>query len=265
MVLALDMSKWGGDFTYEEAECAKESGVDTVILATGPGGYSSAFQIQVDDAIEVGLNIEAYTFLEWQSNPEWWIQQAVSRMGAWKPYIRRFWIDVEDIKHTPPPSLTGRIDYVQRAFDEAERLLSDIQIGLYTGGWYWRRSDQMANTTAFRDRLLWNSFYDGDPDIDGLPYGGWTTASVAVEQYTGTVYVCGQSVDTNYIYIPAKQEEKNEDEDMADTRLRQVLAWRHAVKQYAHGLLVEANDVDAAVVEALYRELVAEGKIQPVD
>ena len=52
------------------------------------------------------------------------------------------------------------------------------------------------NSTQFVGLPLWNAYYDGDPDEDGLPYGGWEHS--AIEQYQGTTDLCGQSVDLNF-------------------------------------------------------------------
>lgn len=263
MALALDASKWGGDITREEAECFKAEGVDTVILASGPGGYSQNFKIQADDVVAAGLNLEVYAFLEWGSDPEWWIRQALVRTGDYFPLIKRFWVDVEDNHNPAPATLSERINYVQKALNTADAITNQ-HTGIYTGGWYWKRSNQMANTDVFakQGRLLWNSFYDNDPDIDGLPYGGWTEDTVAIEQFTGTVDFCGQSVDTNWIYIYPEGE--NGDDDMADARLREVLGWRYAIAEYAHGLLQLSDSRDAAVVKSVYDQLVSEGKITPL-
>lgn len=206
--LSVDMSRWGGDLTAPEASCLKEAGVQTVVLATGPGGYDDALLSQIDDAVANGLTIEVYYFVEWGNNPAAWVDAGATALGDYKKYVKRVWIDVEDTTNPPPNTISGRESYVRMAVDRA-KLVYGVEVGIYTGGWYWKDPVRgMANSSAFSNLPLWNSWYDNDPDIDGLPYGGWTRDSVAIEQYTGTVIICGQSVDTNWVYKPMEEATK---------------------------------------------------------
>jgi len=122
--------------------------------------------------------------------------------------VARWWLDVEDVDRGRAWTPEQRIAYVQRALDAFAA--AGVFAHIYTGGWFWR--PYMADAGAFvrQGRKLWNSWYDGDPDVDGLPYGGWTAANVAIEQFEGTSIVCGQSVDKNWLYFT----EDGEDMDL---------------------------------------------------
>jgi len=193
----VDMSRWGGALTAEEAAAMKAAGIATVIVASGPGGYGLMARQQGESAVAAGLRLEAYTYLELESDPERWAAEALGRLDGVP--VARWWLDVEDTGHGRAWTPAQRIAYVQRALDAfgADGVFAHI----YSGGWYWR--PYMGNTDVFarQGRKLWNAWYDGDRDINGLPYGGWTAADVAIEQFEGTSLVCGQSVDKNWVYF----------------------------------------------------------------
>lgn len=202
----VDMSRWGGDLTAEEAAAMKAEGIATVIVASGPGGYGQMARQQAEAALAAGLRLEAYTYLEFESGPEWWVREALARLNALP--VARWWLDVEDTEHGHSWTPEQRIAYVQRALDAFTA--AGVFAHIYSGGWYWR--PYLGNTEVFarQGRKLWNAWYDGDPDVDGLPYGGWTAADVAIEQFEGTSLVCGQSVDKNWLYFM----EEGEDMDL---------------------------------------------------
>jgi hypothetical protein len=68
---------------------------------------------------------------------------------------------------------------------------------LYTAHWAWHQF--MTNTQEFGNVPLWNAFYDHNPDFDfgHYPFGGWSLARVAGEQYTNTTQVGGFGFDFN--------------------------------------------------------------------
>lgn len=202
----VDMSRWGGELTAGEAACMKAAGIATVIVASGPGGYGLLARQQAEAAVAAGLRLEAYTYLEFESDPEWWVREALGRLEGLP--VARWWLDVEDTEHGRAWTPEARIAYVQRALDAFSA--AGVFAHIYSGGWFWRPYWGDADVFARQGRKLWNSWYDGDPDIDGLPYGGWTAADVAIEQFAGTSLVCGQSVDKNWLYFT----EEGEDMDL---------------------------------------------------
>ncbi len=199
----VDMSRWGGELTAEEAACMKSAGIATVIVASGPGGYGLMARQQAEAALTAGLRLEAYTFLEFESDPAWWVREALARLDGLP--VARWWLDVEDTEHGRDWTPEQRIGYVQRTLDAFAG--AGVFAHIYSGGWFWR--PYMGNGDAFarQGRKLWNSWYDGDADVDGLPYGGWTAADVAIEQFEGTSLVCGQSVDKNWLYFTEEGED----------------------------------------------------------
>lgn len=203
----VDLSRWGGELTAEEAAAMKAAGIATAIVASGPGGYGLMARQQAETAAAAGLRLEAYTYLEFESDPEWWVREALARLDGLS--VARWWLDVEDTEHGRSWTPERRIAYVQRALDAFAA--TDVFAHMYSGGWYWR--PYMGDTDVFarQSRKLWNAWYDGDPDVDGLPYGGWTAADVAIEQFEGTSIVCGQSVDKNWMYFT---EEEGEDMEL---------------------------------------------------
>lgn len=214
---AVDMSNHGGALTADEVRAMANAGIDTVIVGTGPGWYGLQSRQQAESAQAGGMRVEAYTYMEFTSDPEGWVDAALASVGDTP--VRRWWLDVEDTRATITPQ--ERIALTRRALARFQH--HGIFAGIYTGGWYWR--PYMANTDAFakEGRPLWNSYYDGDPDIDGLPYGGWTEADVAIEQFTGTTTIGGQSVDSNYIYDYGEGSLSAKDIERID-RLERVLA-----------------------------------------
>lgn len=199
----VDMSRWGGELTVDEAEAMRAEGIATVIVASGPGGYGLMARQQAEAALAAGLRLEAYVFLGFESDPEWWVQQALARLDGLP--VARWWLDVEDTDHGSDWTPEQRIAYVQRALDAFAA--AGVFAHVYSGGWFWR--PYMADTDVFarQGRKLWNSWYDGDADVDGLPYGGWTSSDVAIEQFEGTSLVCGQSVDKNRLYFTEEAED----------------------------------------------------------
>jgi hypothetical protein len=217
---AVDASRWGGDLTRVEAQCMKDAGIGTFIAACGPGGYGNATVAQIDDAIAVGLTPEAYTFYEWGNGEAKWIDDAAASLGEYRNVIKRFWIDIEDTSRPVPLSWRATLDALFRA---ADWTFPNAIVGAYIPVWYMRGHMGLTNASQIvvlggKRRQWWNSFYDGDPDIDAIPFADIEVSDVAIEQYQGTTEVCGQSVDLNHVYIPSQEGEMGmttETEDMA--------------------------------------------------
>ncbi len=199
----VDVSKWGGDLTATEAECMKSSGIETVVVASGPGGYGIQTEQQALAVLAAGMVLEIYTYLEFEQDPSAWADHAVAALRSVpKGSVARWWIDVEDTANGVAYTPAQRALEVDQCIDRFE-LHHDIRPHIYSGRWYWDSRMIGINHYAADGRWLWNSWYDDDPDPDGLPYGGWTVEQLAIEQYAGTSIVCGQSVDKNHLYIPA--------------------------------------------------------------
>jgi hypothetical protein len=237
------MSMHGGPLVADEAACLVENSIEVAIIGSGPGNYGKWTEQQATAAHAAGMKVEGYTFLEWGYVADIWVRSAIRSFGAMRP--SRLWIDVEDTSIRPPLDWEA---YVQTALDEVRA--HGIETGIYTGGWYWR--GHLGNSTAFAHEKLWNSYYDGDPDIDGLPYGGWTTA--AIEQYQGTTELCGQSVDLNAIW---EEDDMGLVEEIA--RIKKLLVDTGVEQAGAEGidLLLSIRNDQAAMMEHLENHALA--------
>ncbi len=207
---ALDCSKWGGELTSTEAACMKDAGVRLLIVGTGnphPGGAGEWARQQAQAWLDAGGEIlDAYIYLYFAGDPKAQVQQALVTLDGLP--VRRWWLDAED---TESPLLTPgqRGTFLDIALQELDR--RSLDAGIYSGRWWW--IPNMGNSSEFSELPLWNSYYDGVPDEDGLPYGGWEHS--AIEQYAGTTTLCGQSVDLNY----AKDLEEESMTDLEDVQL----------------------------------------------
>jgi hypothetical protein len=116
--------------------------------------------------------------------------------------IRRVWLDVEDVDPSQRAwTPSQRIDMVRRWLEACDAFPASVRpAGVYSGRWYWASPSYMDNSTAFSDRPLWDSDYDGVPDVNHgfTPYGGWT--SRAIKQHIGSSVLGGVSgVDQNVL------------------------------------------------------------------
>ena len=185
----VDMSKWGGPLSDTEAQCLTNAGVRLIITGTGhPSGAGVWARQQAESWLRNGgETLDAYIYLYMAGQPTTQVNAALGTLQGLP--VRMWWLDAED---TESPHLTAqqRADFLESCL----QALGSRTAGIYTGRWWWRPN--MGNSTAFAHLPLWNSYYDGDPDTDGLPYGGWVES--AIEQYQGTTDFCGQSVDLNF-------------------------------------------------------------------
>lgn len=199
-MVVLDISHY--DLPTLNPRCFRESGVTGVICATyspvdAPHQMRRAAQSLLDEGISI---LGFYGFIYFGSpygevrDVQWAIQLAQEFE------VRRVWLDCEtdgvDNGFTDAyrPQPWERVRAIHSAVEAVEA--AGLEPGVYTGSWWWPRGT--GNSTDFAHLPLWNSYYDQDPDIDGLPYGGWTTA--AVEQYSSTIPICGRNRDHNKVY-----------------------------------------------------------------
>ena len=184
------MSRWGGELTRAEAHELASSGIQLAIVGTGnPAGAGLWAKQQADMAHAEGLLVDAYIYLYFKGDPAEQVRQALATLAG--ATVRMWWLDAEDME-SPDLTTEERGAFLDACVAELEK--ASVPFGVYTGRWWWEPN--MASSTKYSHLPLWNSWYDGDPDEDGLPYGGWTHS--AIEQYEGTTTLCGQSVDLNY-------------------------------------------------------------------
>lgn len=197
----LDMSNWGGPLTDVEAQAMKAAGIGGICVGTGPGNYGLHSSQQLTAAKAASMWGEAYHYLEYADpttmvarEPRQWIRDGIDALHGQNPV--RGWLNIEQPLQWG--TLDDRINFIDLAFEVADAFYPSV--GICTGAWYWNDPKYMAGSTHYASRSLWNAWYDNDPVIDGLPYGGMTVASVAVEQFAGTQDFLGQSVDLNWCY-----------------------------------------------------------------
>ncbi len=192
MLNAVDMSTYGGEFTATEARCMADAGVKLVVAGSGhPNSLGRWTEQQAGAALDANMVLDGYRWLNLNEPIVPQMDNAFASFGQHLASVRMFWIDAED---TSMPGM-GPAEVLDAIGDAVDYCLQrDVAHGLYTGRWWW--VPQTANSDIFSHLPLWNAYYDGDPDEDGLPYGGWEHS--AIEQYQGTTDLCGQSVDYNF-------------------------------------------------------------------
>lgn len=228
------MSRWGGELTDQEAQDMIAQGIELIIVGTGhPNGAGTYARQQAETWLRNGgkhLDAYIYLYMAWEAD-----QQVAQGLGTLQGLpVRMWWLDAEDVESqglTPEQ----RVAFLHDCLDN----MGGLNVGIYTGRWWW--VPNMADSTEFSHLPLWNSWYDGDPDTDGVPYGGWTDS--LIEQYEGTTNICGQSVDLNYAknleLLQAEEEEMTDEmrgilEDILSriTKLEDVLAGGRAGVDY---------------------------------
>jgi len=222
----VDMSKWGGELSAGEAAAMWEMGIRNIKVGVGypgPGGAGewSRQQAQAFLAVNPAATVDAYVYLYFAGDAGQQTGQAIRTLDGIP--IRRWWLDAED---TDSPALSPSDR--ERFLVQCTAAMAGLPVGIYTARWWW--PSNMADSPRFGDLPLWNSWYDGDPDTDGLPYGGW--AESAVEQYEGTTDVAGQSVDLNYdktLDVPAEEENPVNQTELEDLILS---TWAGAEERY---------------------------------
>lgn len=196
----LDLSN--NDLSTLDPECFRENGVTGVICGVfSRTDAPNQMRVAAQRCRDAGLTIHGFYGLIYFGSPfgemrdvRWAIQLALE-FG-----VQRVWLDCETdglengFTDAHVPSQGERVAAIRRAVAMVRE--AGLSPGIYSGSWWWPHGT--GDSTEFSDLPLWNSYYDQDPDIDGLPYGGWTTA--AVEQYSSTIFLCGRARDHNHIY-----------------------------------------------------------------
>ena len=165
---------------------------------------------------EAGIITAAYANA---TPPNWWdidvqVSNIIANAGAEWDNIKVIAIDVEI-----PGATLGRATELANALSS---LGKDTRI-LYSGKWFW---DSMPNPLdpgwRLQFPLLWNAYYDNDPDVDfpAAPYGLWSVDALAMEQYVGTTDIDGVQVDLNSINF---EQFMGMEDDMADPEVIRLL------------------------------------------
>lgn len=156
-----------------------------------PGAWHG---IEGYDAVEASLNLGRtkyglYTATYAALAPGWSGKNAIEKTrelcGAEWGELAFCAVDVET------PGITHK-----QISEAVEQVAAFKQIPvIYTARYAWE--EITGNSEDFRWVRLWNALYDDDPDIDFLahPFGGWTLASLAGEQYANSTPFGGIDVD----------------------------------------------------------------------
>lgn len=175
----LDVSRQSTGFVLTLDQCAriKADGYAGIVVQLWSGiARNDLAEQTLANAITAGLKTAGYIALNRTYGGWEHVMNGKVAAGAEWPYLNFVAIDCE------VDGITVALvrDAVSQVIALAQRPV------IYTAKWWWVGS--FANITDFSNVPLWNAFYDGDPDFDfaANPYGGWTTAIEAGEQYQGS-------------------------------------------------------------------------------
>ncbi len=197
----VDMSRWGGPLTQEEALCLIGRGVTHCIVGVGnPHGAGLWARKQAEMwGSQGGENLGAYVYLRFCGDAEGQLAQAFSVLSG---ISVDYWsIDAEDVSS----DIVGmRQDEVRAYLWKCIRAVESRGYDpiIYTGQWWWR--PKVGPSKEFGGYRLWDSNYPDAASVDspvvmpwvGREYGGF--GEPVIYQYKGTTDFCGQSVDLNW-------------------------------------------------------------------
>lgn len=200
MLRAVDSSF--DELTDQEARCLKNNGWPLFIQCllalprTGPEQPAKRV-VSLRNALEHGMPTAGYIVVGGSRPGPEYIN--LGRAGVpddiWRA-LKFVAVDVE----TPGVRVDNIIAAVNRVKELGKLPL------IYTNANTWLNYISPANDTQLAQAgvLLWNAYWDDDPDIDfaRLPFGGWRVDQVALEQWSGGTYICGQFVDRNTVARP---------------------------------------------------------------
>lgn len=188
--------------TDEEAQCLRESGspvfIQCLLALTMQGPIQPSARLNnLRVALRNGLQVGGYILVGGRRAGVEYVR--LGREGipddVWAA-LKFVAVDVE----TPGV----RVEEILVALQEVQRLGKKTL--LYTNYNSWVNHVVPGNSTRLSSQgyLLWNAYWDGAPDVDfsRLPFGGWRTDQVAIEQWQGDTLLCEQSVDRNIIVRP---------------------------------------------------------------
>lgn len=185
MIHALDFSSGARDITASWARKRKEEGV-TLMVSQLWGGWShnSHAERALTICKQEGLDIAGYVYLSDQYRGNFHVQAGKEAAGSTWDSLAFVAIDVEYHQGAIPDLM------IKEALEEVEKTQTPI---IYTAQWYW--DAYRMSSTSFSEYPCWSAFYDGVPELDVRPYGGWST--FIGKQYKGTTDIDGIACDLN--------------------------------------------------------------------
>lgn len=168
------MSNYTGELTDQGCADLKAAGyVGAIVQAiTGRDGVSWTRQ-QLHACARNGLRIQGYVWCFPGASKA----SMSSRLGMFDgSNIERLWLDVEQAGL--------KASDVDRDLSVCDHYMS-AKVGCYSGRWFFARQGWLGHT-AWSDRLLWDSHYNGEPVVGAgfIPYAGWTVPTMS--QFAGT-------------------------------------------------------------------------------
>jgi GH25 family lysozyme M1 (1,4-beta-N-acetylmuramidase) len=182
----IDISNWQGEITPDIARCFAQS-VDIVVVRASLESMTlvGRAQRQIAACQAAGLEVHAYVWMYPSWDPVKTIRDATREYGSFD--IRWWWVDAEEVQDKADPA---RNAYCLRTMLDELRA-AGRQSGVYTGAWWWNDPQYMDGSTNFATDPLWVAFYDGQPGLNFVPFGGWTRCHG--KQWSGTSSLCGIS------------------------------------------------------------------------
>lgn len=182
-----DLSNYTGPLDPAGCDDLKQAGYVGIIVQaiTGLNNKSWTWQ-QLSTAVAQGLRIAGYV----------WAFKSIDVASRLRMYdgfrLESLWLDVEGDSYVGYPTVKS----INRDLALCDAYMKG-RTGIYSGKWFF---DLMgwSGSNRWADRLLWDSDYDGVPDVDHgfTPYGGWT--SRAIKQFAGTSAIGQvQQIDLN--------------------------------------------------------------------
>ena len=227
-MIALDISQHAGEVAVSDFARAKALYATRVVVAMNDLDLAGR---QIRNAIEAGLEVEAYSYLYF-ARAENTVEQVRKDLQALDGLgVTRLWLDAEDTsKGVTPAKIESGIASAAKVVKAA-----GYRTGVYTGRWYWMQF--AGNAARFSDMDLWDAYWDGDDDIDRPAYGGWTHARMsqyAADQWFAGIWCDLSAYEADDAPIPLSP---------ALTETDAGLIW-----QYAHGLRMGNVKVSALPV-----------------
>lgn len=196
MLNGIDVSHWQS-FTEDYYESLSNQQLSFVFIKASEGIYTDkAFKTHNEHFAKSCLLKGAYHFLRFKSSPQEQAATFLERIkdirdpGLDLPPV----LDVEDVNEEKKPNeCVADIKTWCKIVKDA----LNVDPIIYTGGWYWRDPNRMANTEEFKGHKLWTSQYKQTY----LPmYGGWIKPTFWQYTETGDLPGYNGHIDKNYFF-----------------------------------------------------------------
>lgn len=161
---AFDFSNWTRIPTGDDLDTLRALGYTTGIV--GASFNVPLARLQIAALIAGGFRVEIYCWLRhpWRADL---LQNAIDACIGFS--VDRFWLDVEDAEDAMGKTPDQLAFDVEAALAYLRGRLH-VEIGIYTGSWFWDAYMETTNTFECR---LWLANYVTNPLIDPVTKTGW--------------------------------------------------------------------------------------------